>query len=425
VRRSGGTATARLIPFTDTTTGIGAPGSGLWTTFADDNTHSAIENTAVFAAVTYKPLDNLELGAEVRSARETQERLPGQTQSLAYFTDLSRNSAFDSITNIAYQKGTFDSVTPRFTARYDVTPSNHIYAVVAKGTKPGGLNSANADLVGFGHFEEESAWSYELGTKNTFLDNRLLLNASVFRNKIDGYQLTDSIVYQDGTPSTVVKNVGKVQITGLELEAGYAPESIRGLNVRLNYSYIKTKIQEGLDLNEGVLADVADDGQVNCSLGLSPAGQTRVNALRAQFPSLASTLICNDATGAVYFGKYGSIAGRKLPRVPEHNINLGLDYSRPLAGDWILNTGANLSYESKKYVQVDNLAYYGEATLLSAHLGFSNDNYAISLWGKNLTDEDSVIAASRFTDATNQTLRAFFGTNRLPRQFGLTPTVKF
>lgn len=417
VRRTSA-ATATILPFDATT--------GLWTTFDDSDSHSQLENTAFFGAVTFKATDRLELGAEVRSARETVERLPGNLRSLAYLTDLTPNTPFNSVSTIPYQKATFDSVTPRVTARFDLTERNHLYAVYAEGNKPGGINDIRAQAIGYGSFDEEDAQSFEIGTKNVFLDGRLTLNAAAFRNTIDGYQLTDSVVYLDGTPSTVTKNVGEVRITGVEFEADYAPSSLEGLVLRLNYSYTDAKVEKGLDANEGVLADVGDDGQLNCSRGLAPDYATLVASIRAANPNITpATVICHNGTGTQYFGAYGSIAGRKLPRVPAHNLNVGFDYTRPLAGDWTFTGGVSASYESKKYVQVDNLAYYGEATILNASIGFSNETYTVSLWAKNLGDEDSVVAASRFTDATNQSLRGFFGMNRLPRQFGLSAAVKF
>ncbi len=416
VRRSTA-ANSAIVPFDST--------AGVWTTFEDSVSHSALENTAFFAAATFNPRDNLELGIEARSARETLKRLPGQLNSIAYLTTLVENTPFSSRTATPAQKASFSSFTPRFTARYDLSSENNLYFVAAKGTKPGGLNSVRAEAIGFGTFAEEKAWSFELGTKNRFVDDRLRLNAAVFLTKIDGYQLTDSAVYLDGTPATLVKNVGEVQIAGLELELGYSPESVEGLNLGLNYSYTDTEIKAGLDANEGVLRDVADDQQLNCSLGLAPAYATLVASIRAANPNITpATLICHNDTGTQYFGAFGSIKGRKLPRVPEHNINFSVDYSRPLNDQWTLATSGSVSYESRKFVQVDNLAYFGEATLVNASVGLSRGNLGITLWGKNLTDEDSVVSASRFTDATNQSLRGFFGFNRLPRQFGLTATLK-
>ncbi len=401
--------------------------ANVWTTFEDSDAHSKVENTAVFAGVSWKALDNLELGLEARAAREKQERLPGNQNSIAYLTTLVETAPFSSRSVVPYQQGTFDSFTPRFTARYDFSGAHNVYLNVAKGTKPGGLNSFRAEAIGYGTFDEEKVTSIELGTKNQFLDNRLLLNAAIFSNEIKGYQLTDSVVYADGTPSTVIKNVGKVEIQGLELEMAFSPASVQGLNLSFNYSYTKSKIKEGVDANEGVLADVADNGQLDCSRGLAPAYIPVVAAIRAANPLTITpaTVICHNDTGTLYFGAYGSIVGRKLPRVPEHNVNMGVDYARPLSNDWNVSMGANVSYTSKRYVQVDNLAYTGEATLLSANLGLSNERYVVTLWGKNLTDEDSVVSASRFTDATNQSLRAFFGMNRLPRQIGLSAAVKF
>jgi iron complex outermembrane recepter protein len=418
VRRSTA-ANATIVPFDAIT--------GLWTTFEDSWSRSELRNSAFFAGVTWQALDKLELGLEARTARETQERLPGQQNSIAYLTTNVENVPFSSRSAVPYQKGRFDSFTPRFTARYSLTDDNHLYLNVAKGTKPGGLNSFRAEAIGFGTFDEEKVTSIELGSKNLFMDGRLLLNASAFHNEIKGYQLTESVVYADGTPSTLIKNVGKVEIDGLELEMMYSPASLRGLSLSLNYSFINSDIVEGMDANEGVLADVADDGQLNCSRGYAPAYVPVVAAIRAANPLTITpaTAICHNDTGTLYFGAFGSIAGRKLPRVPEHNLNIGADYSRPLGGDWRLSLGAHASYESRKFVQVDNLAYYGEAVLLNANVGLSKDHFSVTLWGKNLTDEDSVVSASRFTDATNQQLRAFFGMNRLPRQVGLSAAVKF
>ncbi len=412
-------ANAAIVAFDST--------ANVWTTFEDSASHSTVDNTAVFAGVTWKARDNLELGLEARSARERQERLPGRQNSIAYLTTLVETAPFSSRATVPYQTGTFNSFTPRFTARYDFTDGHNVYLNVSKGTKPGGLNNFRAEAIGFGTFAEEKVTSIELGSKNQFLDNRLLLNAAIFSNQIQGYQLTESVVYADGTPSTLIKNVGKVEIQGLELEMAYSPELVQGLNLSFNYSYTKTKIKEGLDANEGVLADVADNGQLDCSRGIAAAYVPVIAAIRAANPATitAATNICHNDTGTLYFGAFGSIAGRKLPRVPEHNINMAASYSRPFVGDWLINMGTSVSYNSKKFVQVDNLAYFGEATLLNANLGVSNERYTISLWGKNLTDEDSVVSASRFTDATNQSLRAFFGMNRLPRQLGLSAAVKF
>lgn len=416
VRRAS-SLSSTIVPFNQTT--------GLWTTFSDSDSHSRKSNSALFGSVSVKPTNDLELSAELRVAREEQEVLAATQKSTAYFTDLSVNAPFSSVTAVPEQSATFKSVTPRFTGRYDLSRDNHLYGVIAKGTKPGGINSVNAAAVGYGTFAEEKAWSYELGSKNTFLDKRLLVNVAAFNNDISGYQLTDSIVYADGSASTARKNIGKARIRGLELELNYLPASVPGLDLHLNYALTQAKILTGVDATEGVLLDVADDGQLNCSQGLQPNYQALVSKTLAAAGLPASTLICHNFDGTTYYGKYGDIGGRTLPRVPRQALNAGFNYSLHTGTAWVVGLGANLAFESRKYVQVDNRAWYGAATTLSAHVDLSNGPLSFSLWGKNLTNEDSAVAVSRFTDATNQNLRAFFGTPRLPRQLGVTATYKF
>ena len=416
VRRAS-SLSATAIPFDRTT--------GLWTTFPDGSSHGSSENIAWFGSATVKAAKDLELSGELRVAHETQEVLPGTQNDKAYFTDLTENTAFSSASETPYQKATFKAVTPRFTARYDLSSDNHLYAVVAKGNKPGGLNGVKAAAVGYGTFGEETAWSYELGSKNTFLNNRLLVNIAAFENRISGYQLTDSIVYADGGTSTARKNIGKAKIQGLELEVSYLPAGMPGLDLHGNLAVTKAKLIDGLDATQGVLNDIADNGQLDCSQGLAPAYAALVDKIRADGGIPASTVICHNFDGTTYFGKYGSVAGRTLPRVPKFSVNLGFDYAHHLAGGWVLNVGSNFSVEGRKYVQTDNLAWYGAAKTLSAHVGISDGRFGLSLWGKNLTNEDSAAAVSRFTDATNQNLRAFFGTPRLPRQIGVTASYKY
>jgi hypothetical protein len=81
--------------------------------------------------------------------------------------------------------------------------------------------------------------------------------------------------------------------------------------------------------------------------------------------------------------------------------------------------------DSRKFAQLDNLARYGLAALPSAHLGVGNGRFGVSLWGKNLNNPDSAVAVSRYSAATNQNLRACFGTPRLPRQIRLAGASTF
>jgi hypothetical protein len=80
-----------------------------------------------------------------------------------------------------------------------------------------------------------------------------------------------------------------------------------------------------------------------------------------------------------------------------------------------LFANSNFSFEDQKFVQVDNLAKTGDAFLLDARIGLRTDRFSIALFGRNLTDEDSIPLATRWFD-----LRYGAGTRGLPPAAGVT-----
>ena len=104
-----------------------------------------------------------------------------------------------------------------------------------------------------------------------------------------------------------------------------------------------------------------------------------------------------------------------------------------------------MSYTSKKWVQVHNLAYTGAATLLGARFGIQTDDWKVGVYGRNLTNEDSSPGATRWlqlnligipgatllpggpsTSVASYSLpRGFFGVLRRERQVGLEFSYNF
>jgi iron complex outermembrane recepter protein len=127
----------------------------------------------------------------------------------------------------------------------------------------------------------------------------------------------------------------------------------------------------------------------------------------------------------------------------KHQASAFIDFETPIGqGGMSFFANADVSYESKKYVQVHNRAYSPEATLVGARLGIRGDNWSITAFGKNLTDEDavpmttrwlqvpyftfaSVAVGSNIPGADTGTPRAFFGALRRERQLGLELTYNF
>ena len=110
----------------------------------------------------------------------------------------------------------------------------------------------------------------------------------------------------------------------------------------------------------------------------------------------------------------------------QHEVNWSADYSYPLANtDLDLIFNVNGSYDSKRYVQVHNLAEFGEATVWNSRIGIDHENYTIAIFGKNLGDEDAYVDALRFRDITVFGRRAFTSTLRKGRQIGVEARLRF
>jgi outer membrane receptor protein involved in Fe transport len=353
-----------------------------------NGSNSLTINRAVFGSLEFDVTDRFTVSGEIRAAREDVKQLNfNQTTTTARV-------------NQQPLSGEFNSLNPRFSAKYQLTDESQIYGVVARGTKPGGLNGPDAVAAGVPTYDEERVWAFEGGSKNTFLDGQLQANLALFYNKVKGYQLTSSIPTRTATTS-ITSNVGDANIKGLELSLNAAPAAIEGLSISANYAYTKSKFTSGADQEQGNLNDVLDNGLIDCSTG-------------DQFPQIAG---CQPT--------FGSIVGKRIPRAPSHQLSASVTYTQPLTDDWNWYIGADLSYESKKYVQVHNLATFGESTIVGLRAGVENERYAVRLWGKNVLDEDSPATVVRYVDGNDALKRAFFGVLRRGQQFGVTASAKF
>jgi len=378
-------------------------------TFTFQGDRSIIEsdrrNLAIFGSLDFDVSDQLALTAE---ARYKSERIKTSTISRTAVYDFNGTQTDFVVAPEVRREGTFTSFNPRFTAKFQASANTNLYAIAARGDKPGGFNNANAIPLGFGSYDEESVWAIEGGMKNTFMDGTLILNLAGFRNSISDYQLTQATTFASGETTTVISNVGKVRVQGLEAEMVYRVPNIPGLVLNANYALADSKIRQGSDLNEGKHIDVADDGLLNCSTGFE-------NPDSDNDPLTPDVCLSTGDNVA-----YGSIVGRQLPRSPKHTFNIGMNYTRAISDVLDFNLNANVSHESKKFVQVHNLAYVGDNTLVNGGIGISTDTLSLTVWVRNLTKEDAVVSVQRFIDPNQSFQRAFIGNPRIPRQIGAT-----
>ncbi|MEK9593295.1 MAG: TonB-dependent receptor [Luminiphilus sp.] len=304
---------------------------------------TTVENFAIFGSVEFDFTDALTGTVEVRQATDDIESvfypyLPGQ-----------ETETFSE---------EFDSFTPRFTLTYLASDSLTVYGNIAKGTKPGGFNDSGAPKIAY---DEEEAWNYEVGVKTTILNGRGTWNSSVYMIDWTDQQLTFNAQRPDGSLTSFIDNVGETSVTGFETELSMMLTD--NWDLTANYSYTNAEIDEYINTDQAIL------------VGCNPRADDYYDCIQAN----------------------GSVEGNQTPRSPKHQASLRTMFRIPMgAGEWYV--GGDIRYEGSKFAQVHNLAQTGSRTVVGAQAGYRTDRWEVTVWGKNLTDDDTAMDILRYID---------------------------
>jgi iron complex outermembrane receptor protein len=187
------------------------------------------EEAAGFLSATYNILDSVELSAGVRQSH--------LEYSNAYIANGWINGGPSNSPVSSSQRTT----TPRFTAKYKFSESNMIYANAAKGYRIGGANSVLPNspsnpcppqyTSGETPYKSDSLWSYEIGSKNSWLGGRF--NSRLAAYRINWNQMQQSILL--ACSFHVTENVGSAVSKGGELEIDGTPFAGLYMNLGLGY----------------------------------------------------------------------------------------------------------------------------------------------------------------------------------------------
>ena len=245
-----------------------------------------------------------------------------------------------------------DSVDWLVDLSYDLGENVMSFARFATGTKSGGFNTVGG-LPNQREFDDETTLSYELGVKATLLDSRLLVNASAFLSQVEDWQ------FQRQTDlGTQVGNEAEVEVRGIDLFVQAKP--LPNLNLGFGMMYLdKAEITDGV--NKGN------------PLAIAPEYSANLNA----------TLFLPMPVGVAYLrGDYSYM--------DDHFTTNAVGQPRP------------------QDIQ--------DRETLNATLGWRTERWNLSLWGKNLTDDEY----AGFTGATSPITGAspYFLTP--PRTYGAT-----
>jgi iron complex outermembrane receptor protein len=339
-------------------------------------TEDTIENVALFGSVDWSFAPHWNAGFELRWARDEIAVTNRSNDGTATFLE-EFNEAFSGF-------------TPRFTLGYSPTDERLYYVNIAKGTNPGDFNPDVPSLPdgspdeSFRAVDEEALWNYELGLKGQWWQRRLSGSLAAYFLDVDNQQTTGLVELADGSTATIIQNIGRTAVYGFESE--FVATFRERLSARLTYAYTHAEIRERISIDEADLR--GSDGS----------------------PEQARWL--------------GDVAGRRVPRVPEHTASVMLRYDQPLFdwGTWYL-TG-DYTYESSSFAQEHNLIETGDQNLVGLRTGLSGETWDVSIWATNLFDDDTPADIQRYFDRRSGTLPSFpqqgSRPSSSPRGFGIS-----
>lgn len=251
---------------------------------------------------------------------------------------------------------------------YQASDEDLLYASLARGYKPGGVNTDGTLNQTEREFDTEYQWAYEVGYKSSLLDDSLQIRLAAFYNDRQDMHIKDSIIPVGGPGAFVdyITNAAEGSNYGLEIESVW--QATDALRLFANGGLLRTDIDE-----------------------------------------------C-DTAGCI------DLVGRDQPHAPRYQYAAGVKY------DVSDNVYVQLDIEAKDefYFSSSHDAKSASYELLNAQIAYEMDAWSVALWGRNLTDEDVETRGFRFgNDPRDGYATQTYVQLGEPRSVGLTGRYNF
>jgi len=232
---------------------------------------------------------------------------------------------------------------------FDVTDTVLLYTNVSSAFKAGTYYASPAlDPAAWRYVRPERVRSVEAGLKSTWLDHRLQMNVAAFDYAYrDRQSLIIFISPATGFPVGSLANVPEAKITGGEIELTWKPVS--QFEITAGWSHLKSRVTRTLD----------------------------------------------NVGGAPLFTPVPT--GSPLSQAPSNSYTAAAAYRLPLASSWQGMLDVNGRWTSKQISTIsDPNGVYGPNKQFNARIGLAStsSHWDFSIWGRNLTDENSTTYAS-------------------------------
>lgn len=255
----------------------------------------------------------------------------------------------------ATSSATWDALTWRIGVDYHLSDDHMIYAMVSRGFKSGGFqDTPENQLDAATAFDPEFATQYEVGMRSEFFDGRVVWNNTFYTMEYEDLQVRET--------------------SGLNIFTANADATINGYETQLRWD-----IGAGLALN--------------------------------------AAYAYTDATFDSYVLPSSDYTGNRLTRTPENKVILSPSYTLGLGANGDVEFAVDYQYDSDIWDDASNTgAEYREPThFVDARAVYTsgNSDWSLSLWGKNLTDEETRTHQATFIGAT-------FASFNAPPTYGVT-----
>jgi outer membrane receptor protein involved in Fe transport len=306
---------------------------------------------------------------------------PAAVNGIATFVGTACSTANDhAYTGVTTRQNSIDEDDVSGTAKlaFRFTDQVMSYLSYAKGYKASGYNLDRTratplapSVITDTSFAEELVDSYELGVKTNLAGNSLLLNAAVFYQDYQDFQLNTFTGIQ-----FVVRSLPQVVSQGVDFDMlWFTP--LEQLSLQGGITYAETEIEDfGTTLGETGVFSAARE---------------------------------ND----------------RLSFAPELSASLSATFEQPVGGSFLIraNIGAKYLSEYNTGSNLDPAKIQDAYTIVNARVGFGaqDEKWMIEAWSLNVTDEEYVQVIFD-APAQTATYNAFLG---VPQTYGLTARFRF
>ena len=238
----------------------------------------------------------------------------------------------------------FNAFSPKVGVQFHAASNSNLFATYSRGFRAGGISQLSSDPTEapLNTYQPEFSNNFEIGSKNTFLENKVRVNIALFYTTVNNAQVP-TLILPDAI--TVTQNAGKLESKGAELEL--ALTVLRGFELDYNLGYTDAKY-------------------TRLNLPSNGSSVSFVNNKQIFTPDLTSMLAL----------QYGHSLNN------EHNLKL------IARGEW--------RYTGKQYFDLANQLQQNPYNLLNGRLGISSKRFDVFVWGSNLNDEKYVDYAYNF-----------------------------